>query len=60
MPKSPKPLMGRDLLEKLEVETKFCKGKGMQVIIPETKFVKATALFIQEDCSDIPTGVEKR
>lgn len=58
MPKSPKPLMGRDLLEKLEVEIKFFEGKGIQVIIPETKFVKATALFIQEYCSEIPTEVE--
>lgn len=58
MPKSPKPLMGRDLLDKLEVEIKFCKGKGIQVIIPEAKFVKAAALFIQEDCGEIPTEVE--
>lgn len=50
--------MGRDLLEKLEAETKFCKGKGIQAIIPETKFAKAAALFIQEDCSEIPTEVE--
>lgn len=28
----------------------FCKGREIKVIIPETKFVKAAALFIQEDC----------
>uniref|UniRef100_A0A8C5TGM6 ribonuclease H n=1 Tax=Malurus cyaneus samueli TaxID=2593467 RepID=A0A8C5TGM6_9PASS len=58
MPNFPKPLLGRDLLEKLEVEIKFSKEEGVKVIIPESKFVEAATILIQECCGEIPKEVE--
>ncbi|XP_029821645.1 protein NYNRIN-like [Manacus vitellinus] len=58
MPNSPKPLLGRDLLEKLEAEIKFTKGGDIKVIIPDTKYVEAAAFFIQEKHGEIPAEVE--
>lgn len=60
LPSSPKPLLGKDLLEKLEAEIKFKKGKDVQVLIPESKCVQVAALFIQEKFSEIPTEVENQ
>ncbi|RMC21012.1 hypothetical protein DUI87_01868 [Hirundo rustica rustica] len=57
MPNSPKPLLGRDLLEKLEAEIKFEKEKSVQAVIPEPKFVQPAALFIQEKLDEIPAEV---
>lgn len=56
-PNSPQPLLGRDFLEKLEAEIKFSKGGGVEVVIPETKFVEAAAIFIQ-NYGEIPKEVE--
>ncbi|KAJ7421513.1 hypothetical protein WISP_42087 [Willisornis vidua] len=50
---------GRDLLEKLEAEIKFTKGEEIKVIIPETKYMEAATLFVQESHSEIPIKVEK-
>lgn len=58
MPNSPKPLLGRDLLEKLEAEVKFKKGKGVQVIIPQSKFFGVATFFTQDRCGEIPIEVE--
>lgn len=57
MPNLPKPLLDRDLLEKLEAEIKFCRGRGVKVIIPETKFVEVADVFI-ENYGEIPKEVE--
>ncbi|KAJ7426286.1 hypothetical protein WISP_17381 [Willisornis vidua] len=59
MPNSPKSLLGRDLLEKLEAEIKFTKGGEIKVIIPETKYMEAATPFVQESRSEIPIEVEK-
>ncbi|XP_009324031.1 PREDICTED: protein NYNRIN-like [Pygoscelis adeliae] len=47
LPGAPKPLIGRDLLEKLEAEIKFKNGE-VEVSIPESKFVQASILLLQE------------
>lgn len=59
MPDSPMPLLGRDLLEKLEAEIKFSKEGGVKVIIPESKIIEAAAILIQECHGKIPKEVEE-
>lgn len=54
MPNSPKPLPGKDLLEKLEADIKFKKEKDVQVLIPESKCVQVAALFIQRNAMKSP------
>uniref|UniRef100_A0A8U7N8D8 Uncharacterized protein n=1 Tax=Corvus moneduloides TaxID=1196302 RepID=A0A8U7N8D8_CORMO len=59
MPNSPMPLLGRDLLEKLEAEIKFSKEEGVKVIIPESKIIEAAAILVQECHGKIPKEVEE-
>lgn len=47
LPGAPKPLIGQELLEKLEMEIKFKDGE-VEVLIPKSKFVQATVLLLQE------------
>lgn len=47
MPNSPKPLLGRDLLEKVEAEIRLKDGE-VEILIPESKYIKATALLLQD------------
>lgn len=41
LPGALKPLIGRDLLEKLEAEIKFKEGE-VEVLIPESKYIQAS------------------
>ena len=61
LPGAPKPLIGRDLLEKLEAEIKF-KEREVEVLIPESKYIQASVFLLQEDklvTGEIPTEVEE-
>jgi len=59
-PGAPKPLLGCDLLEKLEAEIRFKDG-DINVLIPESKLVQAIVFLLQEDKTlgiSIPTDME--
>ncbi|KAM9590855.1 uncharacterized protein ACIBXB_005903 [Morphnus guianensis] len=61
LPGAPKPLIGRDLLEKLEAEIKF-KEREVEVLIPESKYIQASVFLLQEDRQGsevIPKDVEE-
>lgn len=47
LPNSPKPLLGGNLLEKLNAEIKSREG-DIQIKIPKTKYVEASNLMWQE------------
>lgn len=50
MPNPLRPLIGRDLLEKLEAEIKFQNGEA-EVLIPESKYVQGSVLLLQDSIS---------
>jgi len=59
MPECPLPLLGRDLLSKLEAQITFKNGE-IELLIPESKAVEARVFMLQESFKEeqIPEEVE--
>lgn len=62
MPECPVPLLGRELLSKLEARVLFKDGE-MQLLVPETKAVKARTFMLQgrlepDNSGEIPETTE--
>jgi len=59
MPECPLPLLGRDLLRKLEAQITFKNGKT-ELLIPESKAIEAKVFMLQDSFKEerIPEEVE--
>ena len=59
MPGCPLPLLGRDLLSKLEAQITFKNGE-IELLIPESKAVEARVFMLQDSFKEerIPEEVE--
>jgi len=59
MPECPLPLLGRDLLSKLEAQITF-KNEEIELLIPESKAVEAKVFMLQDSFKEeqIPEEVE--